>query len=163
MQKGRGYDTAVVAAPIKISGKDYIAGVCLKRTSGESRFYVHEVLPIEKGATPFNRAALETSVDSGGDTPSMNNILTELLHVKGILKSSRNQIETDSFKKWFDDWQNAPAHASKVVNADGTPKVVYHKTNAEFTAFDLDKSGKNYGEISEGLFFFTNKKRIPRQ
>ena len=89
--KGRGYDTAVVAAPIKISGEDYIAGVCVKRASGESRFYVHEVLPIKEGATPFNRAALKTSVDSGGDTPSMNNILFELLHVKEISRfSSRN-------------------------------------------------------------------------
>ena len=89
--KGRGYDTAVVAAPIKISGEDYIAGVCVKRASGESRFYVHEVLSIKEGATPFNRAALKTSVDSGGDTPSMNNILSELLHVKGISRfPSRN-------------------------------------------------------------------------
>lgn len=107
--KGRGYDTAVVAAPIKISGEDYIAGVCVKRASGESRFYVHEVLPIKEGATPFNRAALKTSVDSGGDTPSMNNIPSELLHVKGILKSSHNQTEIDSFKKWFGDWKNDPA------------------------------------------------------
>lgn len=156
--KGRGYDTAVVAAPIKISDEDYIAGVCVKRASGENRFYVHEVLPIKEGATPFDRAALETSVDSGGDTPSMNNILSELLYVKGVLKSSRNQTETASFKQWFGDWQNDPEHASKVVNEDGTPKVVYHGTNAEFTVFDLNKSGKNFGDISVGLFFFTNKR-----
>lgn len=77
---------------------------------------------------------------------------------EGILKSSRNQTETDSFKKWFGDWQNDPEHASKVVNEDGTPKVVYHGTNAEFTVFDLNKSGKNFGDISVGLFFFTNKR-----
>ena len=86
--KGRGYDTAIVAAPIKISGEDYITGVCVKRTSGENKFYVHEVLPIKEGATPFNRAALETSVDSGGDTPSMNRILSELLYVKDNLRFS---------------------------------------------------------------------------
>ena len=86
--KGRGYDTAIVAAPIKISGENYITGVCVKRTSGENKFYVHEVLPIKEGATPFNRAALETSVDSGGDTPSMNRILSELLYVKDNLRFS---------------------------------------------------------------------------
>ena len=54
-----------------------------------------------------------------------------------IHNSSRNvnsvsdQTETENFKKWFGDWQNDPASASKVVNADGTPKVVYHGTNAE--------------------------------
>lgn len=46
-----------------------------------------------------------------------------------IRKSSRNvnslsdQTETENFKKWFGDWQNDPAKASKVVNEDGTPKV----------------------------------------
>ena len=146
--KGRGYDTAVVAAPIKISGEDYIAGVCVKRARGENMFYVHEVLPIKEGATPFNRAALETSVNSGGDTPSLNSILSELLYVKGVLKSSRNQTETASFKKWFGDWQNDPAHASKVVNEDGTPLVMYHGTKAEngdFTVFDYSKAVKKGG------------------
>ena len=66
--------------------------------------------------------------------------------------------QSQQFKRWFGDWQNDPANASKVVNADGTPKVVYHGTNAEFTVFDLSKSGRNYGETSEGLFFFTNKR-----
>jgi hypothetical protein len=45
-------------------------------------------------------------------------------------------VQSQQFKRWFGDWQNDPAHASKVVNEDGTPKVVYHGTNAEFTAFN---------------------------
>lgn len=36
---------------------------------------------------------------------------------------------TENFKAWFGDWENDPEHASKVVNEDGTPKVVYHGTN----------------------------------
>ena len=92
--KGRGYDTAVIAAPIKIAGVDYLAGVCVKRTSADSNFYVHEVLPIKnEGTMPFNRAALE-SVDSGGDAPSINSILLDILAVKGnFLKSSRDTSE----------------------------------------------------------------------
>lgn len=73
------------------------------------------------------------------------------------MKISEN-TQSQQFKRWFGDWQNDPANASKVVNEDGTPKVVYHGTNAEFTVFDLSKSGRNYGETSEGLFFFTNKR-----
>ena len=69
-----------------------------------------------------------------------------------------NQTQTQQFKRWFGDWQNDPQNASKVVNADGTPKVVYHGTNAEFWTFDLGKSGSNFGDTAEGLFFFTNKK-----
>lgn len=95
--KGRGYDTAVIAAPIKIAGVDYLAGVCVKRTSADSNFYVHEVLPIKnEGTMPFNRAALE-SVDSGGDAPSINSILLDILAVKGnFLKSSRSVQEAKS-------------------------------------------------------------------
>lgn len=36
--------------------------------------------------------------------------------------------QSQQFKRWFGDWQNDPASASKVVNGDGTPKVVYHQT-----------------------------------
>lgn len=66
--------------------------------------------------------------------------------------------ETQQFKRWFGDWQKKPRSASKVVNADGTPKVVYHGTGSEFWTFDLKKSGTRFGETAEGLFFFTNKK-----
>lgn len=50
---------------------------------------------------------------------------------RNVQKSTENQTETENFKKWFGDWEKNPAKASKVVNADGTPKVVYHGTNAE--------------------------------
>ena len=43
--------------------------------------------------------------------------------------------QSQQFKRWFGDWQNHPENASKVVNADGTPKVVYHGTNATFNVF----------------------------
>lgn len=35
------------------------------------------------------------------------------------------QTQSLQFKRWFGDWQNDPNSASKVVNADGTPKVMY--------------------------------------
>lgn len=50
---------------------------------------------------------------------------------RNVNSVSENQTETENFKRWFGDWENDPAKASKVVNEDGTPKVVYHGTNAE--------------------------------
>lgn len=38
------------------------------------------------------------------------------------MKISENTL-SQQFKRWFGDWQNDPARASKVVNEDGTPKV----------------------------------------
>lgn len=49
------------------------------------------------------------------------------------------QVRTPSFKAWFGDWENDPANASKVVDENGEPLVVYHGSeNAGFTVFDSD-------------------------
>lgn len=40
-----------------------------------------------------------------------------------------NVTETQQFKRWFGDWQKHPDRASKIVNADGTPKIVYHESS----------------------------------
>lgn len=37
-------------------------------------------------------------------------------------------VRTAAFKNWFGDWENDPANASKVVDANGEPLVVYHGT-----------------------------------
>lgn len=55
--------------------------------------------------------------------------------------SIENVTQSQQFKRWFGDWQNNPETASKVVNADGTPKVVYHQTGNDFTIFDVRKNG----------------------
>ena len=49
--------------------------------------------------------------------------------------------ESDKFKQWFKD--------SKMVNPDGTPKVVYHGTNAEFRRF-------NTKIMTYGLIWFSS-------
>ena len=69
-----------------------------------------------------------------------------------------NVTHSQQFKRWFGDWENNPNTASKVVNEDGTPKIVYHGTDGEFTVFENMKTGKNFGDISSGMFFFTNYK-----
>lgn len=40
------------------------------------------------------------------------------------------QVRTPAFRAWFGDWENDPANASKVVDENGEPLVVYHGTNA---------------------------------
>ena len=46
-----------------------------------------------------------------------------------------SQTQSRQFKQWFGDWQNRPEQASKAVEADGAPLVVYHGTNKEFWSF----------------------------
>lgn len=64
------------------------------------------------------------------------------------MKISEN-TQSQQFKRWFGDWQNDPAKASKVVNADGTPKVVYHGTNVEFTVFNSNNGTYWFSESSD--------------
>lgn len=60
----------------------------------------------------------------------------------------QNVTESQQFKRWFGDWQNHPERASKVVNADGTPKTVYHGTNAAFNTFQQEN----------GVYFFSESR-----
>ena len=46
-------------------------------------------------------------------------------------------VRTPAFKQWFGDWENDPENASKVVDENGEPLVVYHgsKSNENFNVF----------------------------
>jgi hypothetical protein len=48
-------------------------------------------------------------------------------------------VRTSAFKKWFGDWEKDPANASKVVDENGEPLVVYHGTNYQFFSFNQNK------------------------
>ena len=42
-----------------------------------------------------------------------------------------NGTRAEAFKDWFGDWENDPENASKVVDENGEPFVVYHYSNAK--------------------------------
>ena len=71
------------------------------------------------------------------------------------------QVRTKSFKDWFGDWENDPANASKVVDENGEPLVVYHNSNTDINIFDKNKIGTNGssegGLFGKGFYFSTNK------
>jgi len=67
-------------------------------------------------------------------------------------------VRTQSFKDWFGDWENDPANASKVVDANGEPRVVYHGTGSEeeFESFDRNRVGSRFENVDVDYnFFFT--------
>lgn len=45
------------------------------------------------------------------------------------------QVRTKAFKDWFGDWENSPKDASKAVDENGEPLVVYHGTPKNFSTF----------------------------
>src|SRR5690554_1752983 len=57
------------------------------------------------------------------------------------------QTRTKAFKDWFGDWIGDPQNASKVVDENGEPLVVYHSTDVNIEEFEYEKT--------KGGFFFS--------
>nr|WP_303664444.1 hypothetical protein [Ruminococcus bromii] len=71
-----------------------------------------------------------------------------------VNKKINNITQSKQFIRWFGDWQNSPAKASKVVDNNGEPLVLYHQTEKEFTTFDTKQkgSGEFDSEMPTGIF-----------
>ena len=65
-------------------------------------------------------------------------------------------VRTKRFKDWFGDWEGSPENASKVVDENGEPLVVYHTSDVEFYKFDENKIGKNYTLRHGNGFYFSS-------
>ena len=67
----------------------------------------------------------------------------------------KNVTESVQFKRWFGNWIENPEKASKIVNADGSPKIMYHQTDADFSVFRTESTGAGRGDaiLPDGAFF----------
>jgi len=65
-------------------------------------------------------------------------------------------VRTPEFKAWFGDWENDPANASKVVDENGEPLVVYRGDSSASKKGFIFKTGFN-------RMGFINKDRLPNQ
>lgn len=71
-------------------------------------------------------------------------------------------VRTTNFKNWFGDWENEPENASKVVDENGEPMVVWHGRSAEFNTFEKKEGvrfimGLEDKVKAEGFFFSPDK------
>lgn len=72
-----------------------------------------------------------------------------------MARADRSQTKTEAFARWFGD--------SKVVNDDGSPRVVYHGTVGDFDTFSEGRQGDNtQSTSSESGFFFSSTERTAR-
>jgi hypothetical protein len=75
-----------------------------------------------------------------------------------------HQVRTPEFKAWFGDWLNNPQNASKVLDENGEPLVVYHGTKSSKKIDTFEFYGGRIGfwfipnkKIAKNLFNDTNK------
>jgi hypothetical protein len=127
-------DVNMIASVYEKNARGLVNEAIAQFNSGEnSIFYV-----TKKAATLAGEGVQFPSILQAAATSS-NGIVRKF--DSKINMSIENVTQSQQFKRWFGDWQNKPETASKVVNADGTPKVVYHQTGNDFTIFDIRKNG----------------------
>ena len=140
--------------------------------------YLHLAAPIA-AASDNQKLSLAANIIKGFENPKLsgenlrqqrkNSITEELQSIKTKAQSDGTfmlapngeptnlterqwlQVRTEAFKEWFGDWENDPENASKVVDENGEPRVVYHLTSEQFTKFDLAKS-RSQSDV-QGFFF----------
>ena len=82
--KNRGYDTVILAAPIKIGTESYLMGVVVNKNVETDRLYVHEVLAINKeGQQSLFKTGgpVKNGVNPGSEAaPSVISILQNILN-----------------------------------------------------------------------------------
>ena len=115
-------DAIIIAAPVKIGASNYKMYVEVRHDANMQRMYVHEVV-LNAPTTAFKTAA-EVPVGSKLHSANRGAIFSFLQNLRNV-------------------------KASKVVDENGEPLVVYHGTNKNFDTFEPSSSG---------MIFFTDNK-----
>ena len=72
-------------------------------------------------------------------------------------------VRTKAFKDWFGDWENDPANASKVVDDNGEPLLVFHGSSDDFNVFEIRDRKIGRRQTSTRGFYFTKNKWVASQ
>ena len=93
----------------------------------------------EKGV-PYSKQKVEGKVNIRDILDKLDLIESEQLLAPNGKPSNLNlvqyqQVRTPEFKSWFGDWETNPNAASKVVDENGEPLVVYHGSPLSFDMF----------------------------
>ena len=160
---------------VRVGKNDYSAKVIVGFTSGKEMvlYDIVDFTPTKfelKNENAFTEQPLKVQLSrqhASSDTrvtqsePSVNSSISEKAQndakkfsLKDTTNESDSQTKSEAFKEWFGDWENEPESASKVVNEDGTPRIIYHQTAAEFNVFSNENplAGRNDSETPNGFF-----------
>lgn len=64
---------------------------------------------------------------------------------------------TPYFKQRFGDWENDPENATKILDENGEPRVMYHGSPEKFTVFSSKKMGSTGTSRGKGYYFTPSK------
>ncbi len=112
----------------------------IKGNIGSTRFRMVEAY------TPEEQDIIERALKNGTYMKAPNGAGTNLTPKQWA------QVRTNAFKDWFGDWENSPEKASKVVDENGEPKVVFHGTPLR-----RDQITPNRGWQKDGITYISQE------
>lgn len=92
---------------------------------------------------------------NGADSILFKTLLNHFDGDRAAAIKAKSKVYSKNFLNWFGDWINDPKNASKVVDENGEPLVVYHGTTSDFAIFSKEKLGTFTDAKSAKLAFFT--------
>lgn len=141
---------ADVAALTELEEASNVNGVMDLSAGINAATGLKEVIRISKrhkwSNTPAKQSVLteeEQRILKSAPRNSKGQLLAPNGKVSNLTEKQYAQVRTKAFKEWFGDWENNPSEASKVVDENGEPLVVYHSTPFEFNGiFDMDHKSR---------------------
>ena len=157
---------ADVAALTELEEASNVNGVMDLSASINAATGLKEVIRISKrhkwSNTPAKQSVLteeEQRILKSAPRNSKGQLLAPNDKVSNLTEKQYAQVRTKAFKEWFGDWENNPSEASKVVDENGEPLVVYHYTDNEgLTKFstEFDNYFSKTGGTKKAIFFTTD-------
>ena len=97
----------------------------------------------------------EQAILKNAPRDSQGRLLAPNGKLSNLTEKQYAQVRTKAFKRWFGDWENNPENASKVIDENGEPLVVYHRSPNKFNIFDINKIGTttDTGQYGKGFYF----------
>jgi len=147
--KSRGYDTAVIAAPILIGEEEHISAVIAIRSRNTNLFYVHEVLTTRNGAMPFKTGARKSGLPSG-DAPSIFSILNRIVEVKNNGKDSSGDNQFSLAGAATLNKRDVARDLRAILSRGGDPRELQRYVDGlEQTGRKAEQTGKKRDQTGE--------------
>jgi hypothetical protein len=118
-------------------------------TNGYVAMYSNQIKLADGGNSTFDSNNPDIRFEKGG-------LIAPNGKPSNLTPKQYKLVRTPAFLNWFGNWENDPENASKVIDDNGEPLVVYHGTKSKFTEFDLNLiagNTGNYGHYGYGFYF----------
>lgn len=155
------YD-AKIAIPNENGVDSSYNATVLIRYDQNGRRYLYDIVDIKKDGSPTTYTSQKSDYRMYEGVPSTDNIPNSAENVNS--KSQKNEKrfaideQVDNTGAKLSKQQQDYFRDSKIRDKNGNLIRVYHNTNAEFTTFDLGRSGSNQGN-TKGQGIYLSKRR----